>query len=373
MVSNKKEAYTYRMQLRIPGPTPCPPDVLQSLSKQMINHRGKEFHELIQKVTGQLKNVFQTKNDVLILASVGTGCMEAAIVNFLSPGDKVLSVTNGVFGNRFADIAQQFGADVQRLSFEWGKPDDPDTVRKALKANPAIKAVLITQNESSTGVCNDVKALASVAKEYNKLVLVDAVSGLGAIDLKTDAWNCDIVVTASQKAWMIPPGIAMISISPEAWIANNSAKMPRYYFDLKRVKKSLEINETPFTPAITNFYGLDVALNMMLKEGIENIFSRHTRIGKLTRQGVKEMGLSLFADESSASNTVTAIYPPEGINPDTLRRVLREKYQVILSGGQQDLSGKIFRIGHLGWVNDDDIKVTLKALKEALSESGFNK
>ena len=360
------------MQLRIPGPTPCPPEILQALNKQMINHRGKEFAGIIQKVTAGLKDVYQTKNDVLILTSSGTGGMEAAIVNFLSPGDKVLSVTNGVFGNRFGDIAKQFGADVIRLHFEWGKADDPDAVRQALEADPAIKTVLITHNESSTGVTNDIQALSRIVKEYDKLLIIDAVSGMGAIDLKTDAWNCDVVVTGSQKAWMIPPGLSIISVSPRAWAANSSAKMPRYYWDLKKARKSLEGNQTPFTPAISNFYGLEVALDMMKKEELANIFSRHIRIGELVRKEVKKLGLSLFADESSASNTVTAIYPPEGINPDTLRRVLREEYQVILAGGQQDLKGKIFRIGHLGWVSEDDINITIAAINKALAGLGFH-
>ena len=360
------------MQLRIPGPTPCPPEILQVLSKQMINHRGKEFASLIQRVTARLKDAFQTKNDVLILTCSGTGGMEAAIVNFLSAGDKVLSASNGSFGNRFADIAQRYGADVKRLTFEWGKAVEPDAVRQALKSDSKIKAVLITQNESSTGITNDVQTLSKIIKEYDKLLLIDAVSGLGAIDLKTDEWNCDVVVTASQKAWMVPPGLAMLSISPKAWVANATAKLPRYYFDLKKAKESLETNETPFTPAITVFYGLDVALDMMRQEGLPNVFARHIRVGKAARQGIKKLGLTLFADESYASNTVTAVNPPEGINPDTLRRILREEYQVILSGGQQTLTGKIFRIGHMGWVNEDDIKVTIEAIDKALSELGFH-
>ncbi len=360
------------MQFRIPGPTPCPPEVLQALSKQMINHRGKEFAGILQKVTAQLKDIYQTKNDVLILASSGTGGMEAAIVNFLSPGDRVLSVTNGVFGNRFADIAQQFGTDVKRLNFEWGKADDPDVVKHALQADPAIKAVLITHNESSTGITNDLQNLSKIVKEYDKLLLVDAVSGLGAIDLQTDAWNCDVVVTASQKAWMLPPGLAMISVSPKAWTANASAKLPRYYFDLKKVKISLESNETPFTPAITVFYGLDVALDMMKQEGLVNIFARHIRVGKLARKGIKELGLSLFADEPFASNTVTAVNPPKNINPDIVRRILQEEYQVEIAEGQQILKGKIFRIGHLGWVKEDDINITVVAIRKALSGLGFH-
>ena len=227
-------------QLRIPGPTPCPPEVLQAMAWPMVNHRGPEFQQMLNDVTEKLKQVFQTRNDVLILTGSGTGGLEAAAVNMLSPGDRVLSVSIGVFGDRFANIAQQFGAEVVPLKLEWGKAADPDAVKKALKDNPGVKAVLVTHNETSTGVTNDLAAISKVVKEAGKLLLVDAISSLGSINLPVDDWHCDVVVTGSQKGWMVPPGLAMVSVSPEAWQAHAKAKMPRFYWDFTRAKKYLE-------------------------------------------------------------------------------------------------------------------------------------
>lgn len=358
------------MQLRIPGPTPCPPEVLKAMGKQMINHRGKEFGEMINRITAKLKELFQTKNDLYILTGSGTGSMEAAVVNMVSPGDKILSVANGVFGNRFADIAEAYGAEVTRLKFDWGKPVDPDAVRKALNADSKIKTVLVTQNETSTGVTNDLKAIAAAINEFDKLILVDAISGLGCIDLQTDAWKCDVVVTGSQKGWMVPPGLAMVSVSERAWKAHAQAKTPRYYWDFTKAKSYLEKGQTPWTPCISAFFALDVSLDMMMKEGLTNIFARHAKLGDMTRKGVKALGLSLFpADEKYASNTVTAVNGSDRMNASKLQQILRDEYKVVVSGGQGDLIGKIFRIGHLGWVTEADIKETLGAIGKALPKA----
>jgi aspartate aminotransferase-like enzyme len=358
------------MQLRIPGPTPCPPEVLKAMGRQMINHRGKEFGEMLNRITAKLKDMFQTKNDLYILTGSGTGSMEAAIVNMLSPGDKVLSVANGVFGNRFAEIAEGYGADVTRLKFDWGKQVDPDAVRKALKTDTKIKAVLLTHNETSTGVTNDLQAIAAVINEFDKLILVDAISSLGCIDLKTDAWKCDVVVTGSQKGWMVPPGLAMVSISERAWKAHAQAKIPRYYWDFTKAKSYLEKNQTPWTPCISVFFALDVALDTLLKEGLAKIFARHAKMGDMTRKGIKALGLSLFpADEKYASNTVTAVNASANMNVSKLQQILRDEYKVVVSGGQGDLTGKIFRIGHLGWVTEADIKETLSAIGKALPKA----
>jgi aspartate aminotransferase-like enzyme len=354
------------MQLRIPGPTPCPDEVLRAMSRQMINHRGKEFGELTQRVTDKLKPLFQTKEDVLILTCAGTGGLEAAIVNTLSPGDKVLSVSVGVFGERFAAIAEQAGADVEHLRFEWGKPAEPDSVRRALEADPKIKAVLVTHNETSTGVTNDLASLSRIVKDFDKLLLVDSVSALGSIDLPVDDLHCDVVITASQKGWMVPPGLAMVSVSQEAWRANAQAKMPRFYWDFAKAKSFLEKGQTPWTPALSLFYALDVALGLMEQEGLPNIIARHARVGRAAREGVKSLGLSLFADEAFASNTVTAIKSPNGVDIKALLQILREERDIILAGGQQKLAGKIFRIGHLGWVDEADINQVVTALRETL-------
>jgi len=360
-------------QLRIPGPTPCPTDTLQAMTKQMINHRGDEFGQILSGVTEKLKQVFQTVNDVFLLTSSGTGGLEAAIVNTLSPGDKVLSVSIGVFGERFATIAKQFGAEVTPLRFEWGKAADVDAVRQALKAEPKIKAVLVTHNETSTGVTNDLALINSAVKEFDKLLLVDAISSLGSINLPVDEWHCDVVVTGSQKGWMIPPGLAMVSVSQEAWQAHSNAKMPRFYWDFAQAKSYLErpTPQTPWTPAISTVFALSVALEMMLKEGLSNITARHAQVGKAARDGVKSLGLSLFAEESHASNTVTAVAASDGLDTKKLLRILREEHQVVLAGGQQRLDGKIFRIGHLGWVTEDDIKAVISALKVVLPQAGF--
>jgi aspartate aminotransferase-like enzyme len=358
-------------QLRIPGPTPCPKEVLQAMSRQMINHRGPQFAQMLNDATAKLKELFQTKGDVFLLTGSGTGGLEAAIVNTLSPGDKVLSVSIGVFGERFASIAQQFGAEVIPLKFEWGKAADADAVSQALKAEPKIKAVLVTHNETSTGVTNDLGAISSVVKQFDKLLLVDAISSLGSINLPVDDWHCDVVVTASQKGWMVPPALAMISMSPEAWQAHAQAKMPRFYWDFTKAKNYLEKGETPWTPAVSVVFGFAVALDMMLAEGLPNIVARHARIAQTAREGIKSLGLSLFADEKYASNTVTAVAASNGLDPKKMNKILREEHQVILAGGQQKLDGKIFRVGHLGWVNEDDIKEVISKIKVVLPQAGF--
>jgi aspartate aminotransferase-like enzyme len=361
-------------QLRVPGPTPCPPEVLAAMAWPMVNHRGPEFHQMITDVTADLKKVFQTKNDVLLLTGSGTGGLEAAAVNMLSPGDKVLSVSIGVFGDRWANIAREFGADVISHKVEWGKAADPDAVGKAIKDNPGIKAVMVTHNETSTGVTNDLKAISKVVKDAGKLLLVDAISSLGSINLPVDDWHCDVVITASQKGWMVPPGMAMVSVSPEAWQAHAAAKMPHFYWDFTRAKNYFEEKkENPWTPAVSIVYAFTMALKMTLKEGIDNVFARHARVGQMTRDGIKKLGLPLFAEESHASNTVTAVGIPAGLDGKKLRQVLREEYKVVLAGGQQTLDGKIFRIGHLGLVNEKDIREILEAIEKVLPLAGFKK
>jgi len=353
-------------QMRVPGPTPCPPEVLQAMAWQMINHRGPEFQKLLHDVTAKMKQLFQTKNDLYLLTCSGTGGLEAAIVNTLSPGDKVLSVTVGVFGERFTSIAEEFGAEVIPLRFEYGQAADPDEVRHILQKESGIKAVMVTHNETSTGVTNDLATISGVVKEFDKLLLVDAISSMGSIDLPVDKWHCDVAVTGSQKGWMVPPGMAMVSVSQEAWQAHAKAKMPRFNWDFARAQKYLEIGQTPWTPAVSIVFGLSVALDMMLKEGLSNIFTRHIRVGNAAREGVKSLGLSIFPDEKCASNTVTAVSVRDGMDVKEMLKILREQYQIVLAGGQQSLQGKIFRIGHLGLVTEEDIKEIISALKEVL-------
>ena len=360
--------------LRTPGPTPIPDDIVEAMGNPMINHRGPEFDELITKVTAQLKQVFMTSNDLFILTASGTGALEASLVNTLSPGDKVVAATAGSFGDRFIDMAEAFGADLTRLDFEWGEPVDPDAIRQALRDDPEVKAVMITHNETSTGVTHPLEEIARIAKqEFDKLLLVDAVSSLGCLPLPVDAWDCDLVGTASQKGFMIPPGLAFISVSERAWEAQKTATMPRFYFDLEEAKKTLERGQTPFTPNVAAMYGLSLGLDKILDEGLEGVFGRHAAIGQHTRDRIRELGLELLvSDERYASNTVTAVKMPEGIDGRALMGRLRTERNVVLAGGQGKLSTSIFRIGHLGHVTEDDIEEVIEALRELLPEVGFS-
>ena len=360
------------MNLRIPGPIPVPEDILDAMSRPMINHRGPEFKDLLFRVTERLKQVFETEHDVYILTSSGTGAMEAAVVNTLSPGDKVICATAGAFGDRFGQIAKVFGADVITASFPWGSAVDPDGIRGALRANPDAKAVLVTHNETSTGVTVDLEAVAGVVKkEFDKLLLVDGISSVCSLPLSTDAWGCDVVTTGSQKGWMVPPGLAFFTFSGEAWKAHAEARMPRFYFDVSTYKRYLEMGQPPYTPALSVMFALDLALGKVLAEGLDGIFQRHADIGRFTREGVKALGLSLFPEESVASNTVTAVKVPEGVDGQRLVALMKDEQGVILAGGQQALSGKIFRIGHMGRTTREDIQGVLDALAVVLPQVGF--
>ena len=301
--------------LRIPGPTPCPPETLEELSRQMINHRGPEFAALQTRIMERLKQFFRTENEVYVFTASGTGVMEAAIVNVLSPGDKVLAVTIGEFGDRFAEIAAAYGAEVTRLTFEPGAPAEPEAVAAALRADPAIVAVLVTHNETSTGVTNDVEAIGKAIRALKPEVLyvVDAISSLGCIRFATDAWGVDVATTCSQKGFMIPPGLAFVSLSERAWRAYDTAKMPRFYFDVGKAKAYVARKQTPFTPAVSLYYGLDKALEMMTKEGMEQINARHAATAEYTRGRVKTLGLQLLAEGPYCSDTVTSVVVPAGV------------------------------------------------------------
>ena len=359
------------MNLRIPGPIPVPDDILETMSQPMINHRGPEFKEILYRVTARLKQVFETRGDVYILTSSGTGAMEAAIVNTLSPGDRVLCATSGVFGDRFGQIAETFGADVVTLSLPLGTAVDPERLRQALNSNPDVKAVLVTHNETSTGVTCDLEAIAEAVGEFDKLLLVDGISSVCSLPLPTDAWHCDVVATASQKGWMLPPGLAFLSFSERAWQAHSEARMPRFYFDASAYKHYYEIGQPPYTPAVSVMFALDLALDKLLTEGMDSIFERHAAIGQMTRDGVKELGLSLFPEEGVASNTVTAVKVPSGVDGRQLLNVMRQEHGVVLAGGQGPLSGKIFRIGHMGRCTANEIEEVLEALKVVLPQVGF--
>ena len=361
--------------LRLPGPTPVPDDVVAAMSKPMIDHRGVEFKEMLFRLTNNMKRAFETESsDVYFLTSSGTGAMEAAVTNTLSPGDPVLAVSIGNFGDRFSKIAKAHGAQVTDLKFPEGVAADPQQVREALESDSAIKAVLVTHNETSTGITNDLESIARVAKgEFNKLVLVDAISSLGSIRVATDEWGLDVVLSASQKGWMCPPGIAMIAFSPRAWEASATSRMPRFYFDLGAARDYFKIGQTPWTPAISLLYGMDYALEKMLGHGdMQAVYDFHARIAQYTRDGLVDLGLKLVAtDLKNASNTVTAAWLPDGITDEVLLGVLRDDYHVIAAEGRGQLAGKVFRIGHMGYVSQEDIDDVLKALREALAGLGF--
>lgn len=359
--------------LRIPGPTVVPAEVLEAQAQPMINHRGPEFAAILRRVSTRLQYFFQTESPVLTFPASGTGGQECAVANLFSPGDHVVAITIGAFGNRLAKIATIYGLNVTRIEFPWGQAADPDVVAERLNELPAYKGVLITHNETSTGVTNDVKTLAASIRRHNPnaLIVVDAVSSLGCIPLEMDQWDVDTVFTGSQKGWMTPPGIMMIAGSQRAWEANKTAKLPRFYFDWANTRKKLEQWQHPITSPVSLFYSLDVALEMMLAEGRDAIFERHQRTGNYVRQRARAMGLQLLADHEHASNTVTALLTPEGINTKALLKKLREEDHVVLAGGQEHLEGKIFRVGHLGFFTDTDIAETMDKLEARLHEFGF--
>jgi aspartate aminotransferase-like enzyme len=339
----------------------------------MVNHRGPEFAAVMAEVADGLKPFFGTEIEPLLLTGSGTGAQEAAVVNVLSPGDEVLAVTIGVFGDRFAAIAEAFGARVERLQGEWGTAIAPEAVAQAVAERPNLKAVLLTHNETSTGVTNDLAAIAAAvrlgrAPREAPLLIMDGVSSIGAIPFAMDAWGIDVAITGSQKAWMSPPGMAMIALSQRAWEAHAQARMPRFYWDLTKARKNAEKRTTPFTPAVGVVRALQEALRLMLAEGPDEIFARHRRIGRHLRAGLGRLGLDLFADPAVASDTVTAVRIPAGVDASAFIRGLRAR-GVVVGSGQDWLKGSIFRVGHMGWVYEADIDEVLVAI-EAVLESG---
>jgi aspartate aminotransferase-like enzyme len=323
---------------------------------------------MLRRIVQALKETFNTQNDVLLFTCSGTGVLEAAVSNTLSPGDPVLAFSAGSFGDRLAEIAQAYGAVLTKIDVEWGSPILPDQVVEALRRVPEARAVLMTHNETSTGVLHPIEEIArAVRANSNGLLIVDAVSSLGAVPVQTDAWGIDLLATASQKAWMCPPGLAMLSVSPRAWQAYEQARSPRYYFDFAAAKKWIEKGQTPFTPAISTIFALDAALKLIQMEGPAHVYTRHLRVAQRTRSLGMKLGLSLFGDERYASPTVTAFSLPANIDGDRLRQIARDEFGLIIGGGQGKLKGKIVRIGHLGYVHEQDVDAAMDALGRALA------
>ena len=352
----------------IPGPTPVPEKVLQALGKHPIGHRSKDFQDLIKITTENLKWLHQTENDVLTITGSGTAAMEAGIINTLSKGDKVICGENGKFGQRWVKVAKEFGLEVIKIDAEWGKPLNPEDFKRILEEDKQkeIKAVILTHSETSTGVINDLQMISSHIRSHKKaLSIIDCVTSIGACNVPIDEWELDIVASGSQKGYMIPPGLSFISMSKKAWQASEESNLPKFYLNLKSYKKSLLSNSNPYTPAVNLVFALDVSLKMMREEGLENIFARHNRHKLAVSNAAKTLNLNLFADEEHLSPAVTAI-ATDGINAEEFRKKIKNKFDILLAGGQDHLKGKIFRVGHLGYVNDRDIISVISAISNTL-------
>jgi aspartate aminotransferase-like enzyme len=359
-----------KFHLRIPGPTPVPPRVQHAMNRPMIGHRSAECSRLVRQCSQRLQPVFGTRENVLIITGSGTSALEAAVSNTVAPGEEVVVAVTGAFGDRFAKIAGRFGAQVHRLDIPWGEACSPDALKSFLASRPRVKAVFLTHCETSTGVLNPVQDLATIVKEHtDALVIVDGVSSVGGVACEMDAWGIDIFVTGSQKALMLPPGLAFVAVSPRAWEVIRQTEGPRFYLDLQTYHEDLERETTPFTPGIAHLFGLEAVLDMIEEEGLENIFARHRLMMEMTRAGVRALGLPLLTEDAVASPTVTAVRGTENIDASALQKELR-RIGAVVASGQQHLKGKIFRIGHMGYCDPLDVLTLLSALETALHRLG---
>ena len=359
--------------LLTPGPTPVPPEVLLAAAEPVIHHRAPRFTEILTEVVAGLKYVYQTTNDVLIFASSGTGAMESAVVNLVAPGDGVLVASCGNFGERWVKLNKTWGAAITLLDFEWGTRVDPAQIAAALQANSKIKAVFVQFSETSTGVVNDIRAIGEIVGATDAVLVVDAISGLGATDLPTDEWGVDVCVAGSQKALMIPPGLAYVAVSPKAWKLVESNPTPRFYFDWIAARKKMtgDSAQTPYTPAVSLMVAQNKAIEMIREEGLENVFARHRVLGRACKEGVKALGLELFGPDDPEANSVTAVKVPAGVDGGKIGKIARDKYGVWLAGGQGKLKGQIFRFGHCGYFGAFDIIVGLSCVEMVLAELGY--
>lgn len=353
-----------------PGPTPVPPEVLEAMSRPILHHRSSDFRTILERCLSRLAQVYRTEGDVLLYTASGTGGMESAVSNLMRPGDRVVVISAGYFGERWAAIAGNFGCHVDEIRYEWGEAPAAEDLAQRLSELGGAKAVFTTHSETSTGVVADVQGLAAAAKEAGALVVVDAVSSLGAVPLETDAWALDAVISGSQKALMTPPGIATVSVSGDAWAAIDHDAPSRYYFDWGRTRYAQETFDPSFTPAVSIVVGLDVALGLLLDEGLDQAFERHARLGRACRAGAKAMGLELFSPDDDRSAVVTAINAPDGIDSGELVQTLRDRQGIVLAPGQGPLKGKVFRIGHIGYYDVFDITTALAGVELVLSELG---
>ena len=364
-----------KLTLMIPGPTPVPETVLLAMSRHPIGHRSADFQKIVKRTTAQLKWLHQTSGDVLALTGSGTAAMEAGIINVLSKGDRVLCGDNGKFGERWVKVAKAYGLDVQVIKAEWGQPLDPEAFRAALEADTAkaIRAVILTHSETSTGVINDLKTIAGHVRAHGTaLTIADCVTSLGATDEPMDEWGLDVVGSGSQKGYMMPPGLAFVAMSDKAWTAYERSDLPKFYLDLGKYRKSAAADSNPFTPAINLYFALEASLDIMQAEGLEAIFARHDRHRRATQAAMKAIGLPLYAAEGHGSPAITAV-APEGIDAEALRKKVKDRFDILLAGGQDHLKGKVFRIGHLGFVCDRDVITAVAAIEATLQELGLAK
>ena len=353
-----------------PGPTPVPPEVLAALAEPVIHHRARDYREIYERCLARLHEVYRTQNDVLMFTTSGTGAFESAVANLTTPGERHLVLSAGNFGERWAGMVKAFGAELVHVKLDWGETPEPDDLRSALAEAGDVRVVYLTHSETSTGVVCDVQALAAVAKEAGALVVVDAVSSLGAVPVDSDAWDLDVVVSGSQKALMCPPGLAFVSVSSTALEAAAQSTAPRYVLDWERTRKAQAKLDAPFTPAVSIVRALDVALGLLLDEGLEAAFDRHARLGRACREGAKAMGLELFSPDEERSAVVTAIRAPDGVDATEVVSALRDRFGITIANGQAELNGKIFRIGHIGWFDVFDITTALAAVELALADAG---
>ena len=363
-------AIQQKLSLMIPGPTPVPEKVLAALGRHPIGHRSKDFQDLVEITTKNLKWLHQTKNDILTITGSGTAAMEAGIISTLSKGDKVICGENGKFGQRWVKVAKEFGLEVIKIDAEWGMPLDPDKFATILEKDnkKEIKAVILTHSETSTGVINDLKTISSHIRNHKKaLSIIDCVTSLGACNVPVDEWELDIVASGSQKGYMIPPGLSFVSMSEKAWQASENSNLPKFYLNLRSYKKSLVNNSNPYTPAVNLVFALDESLRMMKDEGLDMIFKKHQRHKLAVSEAAKALNLKLFADEKHLSPSVTAIQV-KNIDAEKFRKTIKNKYDILLAGGQDHLKGKIFRVGHLGYINDRDIITVMAAIGNELVE-----
>ena len=352
-----------------PGPTPAPPEVLAAIAQPVIHHRGPDYKKLYAECLGRLREVFRTDAEVLLFGASGTGAMESAVANLCSPDEPVLVVSAGYFGERWTKLARAYGAEVDHLRYAWGEIPSPDDVAERLSERSAT-TVFLTQSETSTGVVADLQPLAAAAHDAGALSVVDAISSLGAVPLETEAWGIDVVAAGAQKALMTPPGLAMVSASEAAWEKSATATSPSFYFDWEITRKGQSTLDAPVTPPVSLVAGLNVALGLILDQGLDAAFERHVRLGRACREGVKAMGLELFSPDDDSSAVVTAVRAPEGIDSDELVLLLRDRHGVTLAPGQGELKGRIFRIGHIGYYDVFDITTALAAVELALVELG---